>query len=90
MSRPALVVVAAWVALAGASAGPLRARDGQPQDASTTPAATLPQSSATASNPAPRALLNRYCVGCHNERMKASYAGLALDSVDPTEGRRSP
>src|SRR4029077_13646271 len=25
---------------------------------------------------------DRYCVGCHNERAKASYAGLALDSLD--------
>ena len=31
---------------------------------------------------AQRALLDRYCVGCHNERTKDSYAGLALDSVD--------
>ena len=30
----------------------------------------------------PRAVLDRYCVGCHNERMKDSYAGLALDTVD--------
>src|SRR5262245_6667769 len=27
-----------------------------------------------------RQLLNRYCIGCHNERMKV--AGLVLDSVD--------
>ena len=31
---------------------------------------------------AQRAVLDRYCVGCHNERTKDSYAGLALDSVD--------
>ena len=29
-----------------------------------------------------RALLDQYCVGCHNERMKESYGGLALDTVD--------
>ena len=29
-----------------------------------------------------RALLDRYCVRCHNERQKESYGGLALDSVD--------
>src|SRR5437667_7868652 len=29
-----------------------------------------------------RAILDRYCVGCHNERMKANYAGLALDAID--------
>ena len=33
---------------------------------------------------APRAVLDRYCVGCHNERTKDSYAGLALDTVDLT------
>jgi len=27
-------------------------------------------------------LLKTYCVGCHNERMKGSSAGLALDTVD--------
>ena len=32
----------------------------------------------------PRAVLDRYCVGCHNERMKDSYAGLALDTLDLT------
>ena len=31
-----------------------------------------------------RALLDQYCVRCHNERMKDSYAGLALDTVDVT------
>ena len=33
---------------------------------------------------AQRAVLDRYCVGCHNERTKDSYAGLALDTVDLT------
>ena len=28
-----------------------------------------------------RAVLNRYCVGCHNERLRT--AGLALDTMDP-------
>jgi hypothetical protein len=32
--------------------------------------------------PSARTVLNRYCVSCHNERMKANYAGLALDSAD--------
>ena len=27
-----------------------------------------------------RATLDRYCVGCHNERLKESYGGLALDA----------
>jgi mono/diheme cytochrome c family protein len=29
-----------------------------------------------------RALLDEYCVGCHNERQKDNYAGLALDKID--------
>ena len=31
-----------------------------------------------------RALLDQCCVRCHNERLKDSYAGLALDTVDLT------
>ena len=30
----------------------------------------------------PSALLNRYCVACHNSRLRT--AGLALDTMDPT------
>ena len=37
-----------------------------------------------------RALLNRYCVGCHNDRMKASFAGLALDVVDEAKVGEHP
>jgi mono/diheme cytochrome c family protein len=29
-----------------------------------------------------REILDKYCVGCHNERSKARYANLALDGVD--------
>ena len=29
-----------------------------------------------------RALLDEYCVGCHNDRLKDNYAGLALDKID--------
>ena len=30
--------------------------------------------------PAPRAILNQYCVGCHNQKLKT--AGLTLDMLD--------
>ncbi len=43
---------------------------------------------ATVSSPdAARATLDRYCVGCHNERLKETYGGLALDAgaVDLTD-----
>src|SRR5215471_10229952 len=31
---------------------------------------------------APRQFLDRYCVGCHNEKRKANFADLALDTAD--------
>src|SRR5438093_13337328 len=34
----------------------------------------------TATTPAPRALLDQYCVTCHNQKLKTG--GLALDAVD--------
>ena len=33
--------------------------------------------------PADRAVLNKYCVTCHNQRLKT--AGLTLDTLDPGE-----
>lgn len=45
----------------------------QPQPAHTTPPA----------DPSPRAVFDKYCVTCHNQRMKAG--GLALDTLDATE-----
>src|SRR5947207_1411755 len=35
----------------------------------------------SAPSPAPRALIDQYCVSCHNERTKT--AGLMLDKMDP-------
>ena len=32
---------------------------------------------------AARATLDKYCVGCHNERRKAQFRNLALDTLDP-------
>jgi mono/diheme cytochrome c family protein len=44
------------------------------------------QSAATAGAPAtpPAAILQQYCVGCHNERMKSSFGNLSLEGVDPS------
>jgi mono/diheme cytochrome c family protein len=36
-----------------------------------------------ASPPPPRAVFDKYCVGCHNQRVKT--AGLALDALDPAK-----
>ena len=38
--------------------------------------------SAAAAPVTPRQFLDRYCIRCHNERRKATFANLALDSVD--------
>src|SRR5262245_13427524 len=35
-----------------------------------------------APTPSPRALIDQYCVSCHNQRLNT--AGLALDKLDPT------
>src|ERR1051326_7204245 len=40
------------------------------------------------SAPPIRAVLDTYCVGCHNERLRT--AGLALDSVDPAAAGVNP
>ena len=71
--RPVLVGLAACVALASdplQAIGP-QARTGVPRQAS---------DKAAPSTSSQRALLDRYCVGCHNDRLKT--AGLALDRVD--------
>ena len=44
-----------------------------------------PQAAARAAAPVVnRALLDKYCVSCHNDRRKASAGGLALDQIDTT------
>ncbi len=42
---------------------------------------TAPQTSGATPTLSPRAVLDRYCVTCHNERLRTG--GLALDTVDP-------
>ena len=48
---------------------------------------TQPASSSPA-GPATREVLDQYCIGCHNERLRT--AGLALDSVDATRPEADP
>ncbi len=44
---------------------------------------------ATAKSPAaPRALINQYCFGCHNPRLKSG--GLSFDSLDPANIAANP
>src|SRR6185503_8763210 len=75
MSTPAaraslLLAGCAW--LVASSASLTGARGGQ---AATAPAAPIPATSAV------RATLDRYCVGCHNDRARTG--GLSLASLDP-------
>ena len=44
------------------------------------PQTQTPVSSGASSGESVRPVLNRYCVGCHNERLRT--AGLALDTMD--------
>jgi len=70
MRRGAFVfaVVAAFAAILAASSGQ--------------PLASSPQRPAPALSPSPdRALVDKYCVTCHNQRAKTG--GLALDTIDP-------
>src|SRR5258706_2696116 len=53
--------------------------EGQPLRSILVPA-HVAQSAAPVGSASPRALLDRYCVGCHNE--KAKIAGLMLDHAD--------
>jgi mono/diheme cytochrome c family protein len=79
-----LAAVIAWVGVAG-WAVPEASRLQQ----AAAPAAPAPAVSAGVQSPpaSPRAILDRYCVTCHNSRLKT--AGLMLDSVDPSEVGRN-
>ena len=44
------------------------------------PQRTVPSRAPSVNVAAPRAVLDKYCVGCHNARLKT--AGLALDQLD--------
>jgi hypothetical protein len=82
--RQAIVVAAVGCWWAGAGALPeTRLNAGSPSSASARPVGGPQQSAGAAPTipPSPqRALLNRYCVSCHNERSQA--AGLMLDKLD--------
>src|SRR5688572_621396 len=86
-TRTTLFVAAVWLAasfsapeaarLQQAPAAPTPARPAvaAPARPSVAPQASRPVTAA------PRAVLDRYCVTCHNSRLKTG--GLALDAVDP-------
>ena len=72
------LLTGAWML---AAAGSLRAVDqSQPQPAATPPAPAQP--------PTRQQVLRRYCVSCHNEKLKT--AGLALDTFDVEHPSANP
>src|SRR5204863_9443068 len=73
--RGCTVIGAALALMAGAPLGTgLAARPQAPRQPEAAAGAVSPQ----------RALLNQYCVTCHNQRMKASgNTPIALDTLDP-------
>jgi mono/diheme cytochrome c family protein len=82
----AVVVAGAWTA-----SEPVKASPAPPQTTPTSPkaavrpASPVPQVSTPRQSPAPtvaeqRALVTRYCAGCHNDRTKSG--GLSLDGLD--------
>ena len=79
-AKPAMVLVCVVCALAVTVGTVLDAQRTQGGPASAT-AFTAQQTSGAAPTLSPRAVLDRYCVTCHNERLLT--AGLALDTVDP-------
>ena len=85
MFRTSRSRVTATVALAVvASVGALQAARG-PQAAPATQsqaAASKLALAAGAPDTAVKPVLAKYCIGCHNEKRKAQYANLALDSLD--------
>src|SRR5579862_7467537 len=70
MSRRLLVVIVGWMALLSVASGHGHAAG--PQQPALNPSIL--------STSQQRALLDRYCVTCHNEKLRT--AGLALDQLD--------
>jgi mono/diheme cytochrome c family protein len=66
MTRTVFALLAGWIVVIGA--------------VSRQPEAAFSQQPAAAASPAPRALVDKYCVTCHNQRTKTG--GLVLDTMD--------
>ena len=93
MGKRVFAVVAAWLGLALVATAYVRATsaDQSPSaPASRPPAQAAPQApaAAAASSSPERALLARYCVGCHNQRTKSG--NLALDAADVNQVDAQP
>jgi mono/diheme cytochrome c family protein len=71
-----LLTAAGWLAWSSISSG-------QGQNPSRLATATV-----SSPSPAPRAVLDQYCIGCHNARLRTG--DLALDSIDPAQAAARP
>jgi mono/diheme cytochrome c family protein len=81
MTRRWLIPLAGCLAVVPASVGILAAGRSQQPVAGPPPSSLSSPSSA-------KAILDQYCIGCHNERVKT--AGLALDAIDPGQVDQHP
>jgi hypothetical protein len=71
MKKGVLALAAVWMAVAWSASVPEAAR------------ATTPPAAQAAAPDSHRGLIDRYCVGCHNDRLKTG--GLSLESLDPNQ-----
>ena len=78
--RSATTVLGAVAALLVASMAYVLADGGRQQGAAPAPAVVPASPAPVPASAASRALVSRYCISCHNERVKTG--GLALDSLD--------
>jgi cytochrome c553 len=85
MKRRLVLGTAVWVAILAAAAGHVRAGVPPAQATATAPVAAAPATEAASPQ---RALLNQYCVSCHNQRMTSG--GLDLAALDVTRVDQSP
>jgi hypothetical protein len=77
-SRPLVIATSVWSVLAIGHMAPLSAQNPAPGG----------QETSAAAPPAPRELLDTYCVTCHNSKTEAG--GIALDSRDPAHVAEDP
>src|SRR5215208_2103584 len=74
-----LLTAAGWMAWSTISSGQAQ------NPARPTAPVSSPSPAATA---APRAVLDQYCIGCHNAKLRSG--DLALDSIDPAQAAARP
>jgi mono/diheme cytochrome c family protein len=78
------VVLAFGVSISGGAPGLAKHATPAPVSAQ----AAAPAQAATSAPPSPRAALDKYCVACHNQRLKT--AGLMLDTLDVSKVEEHP